>query len=347
MSFQVTVRQLDAPLAVEAGQTILDAALSAGQDYPCGCQSGNCGACKSVLLSGTVEMAPYSDFALTEEEKAAGMILACRAMPDSAVEVAWLEGDDIAMHPLRQLVCRVAALDDLTHDIRRVRLEVLQGGPFSFSAGQFAAVRFGDLPARDYSMANSPDDPMLEFHVRCMAGGTVSPYVRERLQVGDRVAVEGPRGISFLRESHTGPVLALAGGSGLAPIKCIVERALALGFRQPIHFYFGVRDERDLYLEDHFTALAARHPNLTFNPVLSEPSGPTARRSGFLADAVAADFQTLDGAKVYLAGPPVMVESCVAAVQRLGARREDCHADAFYTEADKQPAANRTKLETA
>ncbi len=335
MSFLVKVRQLAEPVTVALGQTILEAALAAGHDYPCGCQSGNCGACKSALLAGEVEMTPYSDYALTAEEKDSGLILACRSLPLGNAEIAWLEGDEIAAHPFRHLDCKVIGLDPMTHDIMRLRLEITAGGPYAFSAGQYAAVRFGDLPVRDYSMANQPDDPVLEFHIRCMAGGTVSPFVRNELAPGDPVRVEGPRGISFLREQHAGPILALAGGSGLAPIKSIVERALALERRQPIHCYFGVRDERDLYLEDHFKGLAARHGNLTFTPVLSEPEGATARRTGFLADAVAADFASLDGAKVYLAGPPVMVETCVAAVQRLGAARGDCHADAFYTEQDK------------
>ena len=335
MTFRVRVRQLPAPLEVAAGQTILDAALTAGYDYPCGCQSGNCGACKSVLLSGEIEMAPYSEFALTEAERTSGLILACRAVPWSEAEVAWLEPDEVAAHAQRKLICRVVAIDAMTHDIRRVRLEIQSGGPFSFSAGQFASVTFDGLPPRDFSMASASDEAVLEFHIRAMAGGSVSHYVREKLRVGDRVRVAGPHGISYLREKHAGPIVALAGGSGLAPIKAIVERALTLRLPQPISLYFGVRDERDLYLEEHFRALAARHNNLKFVPVLSEPSGQSTRRTGFLADVLAEDFATLDGAKIYLAGPPIMVETCVAVAAKLGARKEDCHADAFYTEADK------------
>jgi CDP-4-dehydro-6-deoxyglucose reductase/ferredoxin-NAD(P)+ reductase (naphthalene dioxygenase ferredoxin-specific) len=223
----------------------------------------------------------------------------------------------------------------MTHDIRRVRLAIDSGGPFDFSAGQYAAVTFPGQPARDYSMASQPGEAALEFHIRLVAGGKVSPFVLDALKPGDPVTVEGPRGISFLREHHTGPILALAGGSGLAPVKSIVERALALGMRQPIQLYFGVRDERDLYLEDHFRALEQQHPNFTFIPVLSQPSGATTRRTGFLADAVQADHSSLDGARAYLCGPPVMVETCMAALTAAGLRRENCHADAFYTEADK------------
>jgi len=338
MGFAVAVRQFDAPLDVETGDTILQTALNAGLPYPHGCQSGNCGACKSRLYSGEVEMSPYSEFALTDAEKNSGLILACRSVPWSDCEVAWLEQDEVVAHPLRKLTCTVRGLDRMTHDIVRVRLSIEAGGPFDFTAGQFAEVTFAGLPARDYSMANRPGDAGLEFHIREIPGGAVSAHANSALKVGDSVQVEGPHGIAYYRATHTGPIVALAGGSGLAPIKSIVETALAHGAGQPIHMYFGVRDAPDLYLEDHFSDLAARHPNLSFTPVLSEPGGSTAHRTGYLADVVAADFATapgLDGCKIYLAGPPIMVETCVERVRERGAADEDCHADAFYTEADK------------
>lgn len=344
MSFEVQIRRWPAPVAVETGGTILEAALDAGVPYPHGCRSGNCGACKSRLYRGDVEMSPYSEFALTDDEKAQGLILACRAVPWSDAEIGWLEDAEVVVHPRRRLDCRVVAIEDATHDIKRFRLEILSGGPFTFSAGQYAEVRFEGQPKRDYSMANRPDEALLEFHVRRVEGGTASRHAAERLKLGDHVEVEGPFGSSWLRENHTGPILAAAGGSGLAPVKSIVETALARGMRQPIRFYFGARAERDIYLMDDFAALAARHPNLQIVPVLSEPAGPAgpiARRTGYLADAIAADLADLDGWKVYLAGPPVMVETVTEAARARGARREDIHADAFYTEADK------AKLEAA
>ncbi len=336
MSHTVILRGMDAEIAVEAGETILDAALRNGLPFPFGCQSGNCGACKCALVAGGVELAPYSEFALEEGERLQGMILGCRAIPLADCTVALLETEELEVHPARELDCRVVAIDDMTHDIRRLRLEILSGGPFAFSAGQFASLRFPGLPARDYSMANRPDEALLEFHIRLVAGGAVTPHLRERLKVGDTLRVSGPMGTSSWRRRHTGPILAVAGGSGLAPIKSIVETALMSGARQPIRLYVGGRAERDLYLLDHFAALAARHSNLSVTPVLSQADGPTERRTGFLADALSADLADLDGWKAYLAGPPAMVESCVDALAMRGMARGDCHADAFYTEADKQ-----------
>jgi CDP-4-dehydro-6-deoxyglucose reductase/ferredoxin-NAD(P)+ reductase (naphthalene dioxygenase ferredoxin-specific) len=335
MSFTVKIRQSDAPLAVEMGETILVAALAADIDYPHGCQSGNCGACKSRLHAGEVEMSPYSEFALTDAEKDSGLVLACRAVPWNDCEIAWLEQDEAVSHPLRKLDCNVVAREHMTHDITRVRLSIEAGGPFDFTAGQYARVHFPGLPPRDYSMASLPGEDVLEFHIRMVPDGGVSTFVHNDLKLGDNVRVEGPYGISYLRQKHTGPIVALAGGSGLAPVKSIVESALADGAKQPIHMYFGVRAEQDVYLEDHFQTLARKHENFTFEIVLSDPEGATDRRNGYLVDIVADDFEDMDGSKAYLAGPPIMVETCVGKLKEMRVRNEDCHADAFYTEAEK------------
>jgi CDP-4-dehydro-6-deoxyglucose reductase/ferredoxin-NAD(P)+ reductase (naphthalene dioxygenase ferredoxin-specific) len=259
-------------------------------------------------------------------------------------EVAWLDEDDLIVHPRRILATKVASIDDATHDIKRVRLEVVSGGPFDFSAGQFASVTFENCAPRDYSMANVPGDPVLEFHVRRSAGATVSAYVAEKLKVGDPVRVEGPFGASHLRESHRGPIIAVAGGSGMAPIKSIVERALGLGMPQHIYFYFGVRAEHDLYLHEHFAEMAKKHPTLHFIPVLSEGDGLN-RRCGLVHEAVAADFDEFDGCKAYVAGPPVMVEAATKLMERRGMRRIDIHADAFYTAAEMASAGKKTGAE--
>ncbi len=344
MSFKVRIVQAERSIDVPTGATILGAALDAGISYPFGCQSGNCGACKSHLVKGEVTMEGYSEFALSDEEKARGLILACRAVPWEDSEVAWLEEDDLVVHPRRLLDCEVTGLDDATHDIKRIRLKIISGGPFDFSAGQFASVTFESCPPRDYSMANVPGDPILEFHVRRTEGGATSGHVFEKLKVGDPVRVEGPFGPSYLRETHRGPIIAVAGGSGMAPIKSVVERALQKALPQHIYFYFGVRSERDLYLHDHFARLAETHKNLHFIPVLSEGDSE-ARRQGLVHEAVAQDFDEFDGCKAYLAGPPVMVEAATKLFEQRGMRRIDIHADAFYTAAEMANAGKKTGAE--
>jgi len=335
MSHTVNIKQFDQPLVVPEGETILEAALEAGLDYPFGCQSGACGSCKSILLSGEVELREYQPFVLSDEEIEAGYTLACQAECKTDVEIAYMDPDEPANHLHRSLDTVVESVEQVTHDIKVVRITIPGGLDYQFTPGQFSQVTFEGLPGRDYSMANQPGESVVEFHIREVPDGNVSRHVANNLAVGDKVSVKGPYGVSYLRTKHRGPIIAAGGGSGLAPIKSIVEKALAENLPQPIHFYFGVRDEEDLYLEDHFNALAEKHENFTFTPVLSNPTGETSRRTGFVHDVLNADFDDFDGCKAYLAGPPIMVDSCVEIVCKKGLRIEDVHADPFTTEADK------------
>jgi ferredoxin-NAD(P)+ reductase (naphthalene dioxygenase ferredoxin-specific) len=329
LTHRVRIAALDRTIEVAEGETILASALRAGVNYPAACESGTCATCKSRLLAGEVRMLQHSPFALTAEERAQGLVLACVSLPLSDCVITHDDLSGLATPAVSTVMGRVVGLSDATHDIKRVVVEPL-GSVFTFLPGQFARLRFGTLPERDYSMASLPGETPLEFHVRLTPGGAVSAYVHGTLRSGDLLGMHGPFGTAFLRPEPPGPILAVAGGSGLAPICSIVGSALRAGVRRDIHLYFGVRDERDLYLEARFTGLARQHPNLHFVPVLSQPAEQTARRRGFLADVLREDLRDVSGWTAYLAGPPVMVETCEAALFSLGLARDRCHADPFY-----------------
>lgn len=331
---QVTIANAGVTLTARSSGTVLDAALEAGVPFPHGCRSGSCGTCKSRVIAGRVEMADgYDPAILDPTEVAAGLILCCRAKPRSDVTVEWLadseaDTDAAVAHPVRRLKAKVVDIEPATHALTRLRLEVV-GRPLAFSAGQYAELSFGRGPFRAYSMANRPDETPLEFHIRHLPGGVASGYVIRDLRVGEAVSLKGPYGTAYLRGEHDAAIVAVAGGSGLAPIKSIVATALARGLRRPIHLYFGVADERDIYAEAELRALEERHGNLRFVPVLSAPATPTRRRTGWVHEAVAADLPDLTGAVVYLAGPPPMVEAArLMAIER-GVRPNAIHADPF------------------
>jgi naphthalene 1,2-dioxygenase ferredoxin reductase component len=329
LTHHVRIAALGRTIEVAEGETILAAALRAGVNYPAACESGTCATCKSRLTAGEVRMLQHSPFALSAEERAQGLVLACVSLPLSDCVITHDDLAGLATPAVMTVAGRVVGLSDATHDIKCVMVEPV-GGAFDFLPGQFARLRFGGLPERDYSMASLPGETPLEFHVRLTPGGAVSAYVHGTLQLGDVLNMHGPFGTAFLRPEPAGPILAVAGGSGLAPIRSIVGSALRASVGRDIHLYFGVRDERDLYLEDHFKALARRHPNLHFVPVLSQPSEPTIRRRGFLADVLREDLRDVSAWTAYLAGPPVMVETCEATLFSLGLARESCHSDPFY-----------------
>lgn len=227
----------------------------------------------------------------------------------------------------RPMLYRVVSLEDVTPKLRVVRLGMVGRAPFRFAAGQYAKLAFGDQRPRDFSIASRPDEPELEFHVRHSNGGGASAYIARHLRVGDGVWVEGPYGDAWLRADHSGPILAIAGGSGLAPVKSIVETALLAGRHADISLYFGARDCRDLYLDRHFRRLVQRHKNFRYIPVLSEPRAPTTCRVGMVTDAVAADLCSCTGLKAYIAGPPAMIGAAIGLLSSLGIERADIHTD--------------------
>lgn len=333
-----TIRVLGDPprsAPVLTGETILASLLQAGVAFPHNCQAGNCGACKCELVEGDTLELPYSEYALSPEERAQNLILACRTQAWGDCTVRLLDAEELVLHPSRVLRCRLVAFGDLTHDIKQLKLSIEAGGPYSFSAGQHARLKFAPgIPERDYSMANRPDEETLEFHIRHVPRGQTSDYVFSCLHLGAEITVSGPLGNAYLRENHKGPILAVAGGSGLAPIKSIVETALRADPQRHVQLYFGARDERDVYLESQLTDLRKQHPNLTVHVVLSEASRPSARRQGLVTEAVSRDFASFEGFKAYVAGPPVMVEAMQRELRGRGVAVRDIHADAFYGQAD-------------
>ncbi|MFO1318979.1 MAG: 2Fe-2S iron-sulfur cluster-binding protein [Burkholderiales bacterium] len=328
---------LETSVSAEPGDTILDALLMAGVGFPYSCQAGNCGTCKCELLSGEVFELEYSEHALAPTQRARNIVLACRSQVWSDVRIRRLVEEDLIVHPSRVMRCRVTALDRLTHDIWRLRLDIESGGPYTFSAGQYASIEFPFAPGlpRDYSMANRPDESVLEFHIREMPQGAVSAGLGAKVKRGDTVRVSGPLGSAYLREAHAGPVIAIAGGSGLAPIRSILSTMRLRGGGASVHAYLGVRSERDVYGEAELEALVGELRASRVHVVLSDASSSSAnptrkRRIGLVTDAVNEDFDRLDGFVAYLAGPPPMVEAAVTLLESKGVARRDIHADAFY-----------------
>jgi CDP-4-dehydro-6-deoxyglucose reductase/ferredoxin-NAD(P)+ reductase (naphthalene dioxygenase ferredoxin-specific) len=307
---QITLEGYDRPVAVEAGDTILASLLRAGVSFPFSCQAGNCGTCKCELVSGDVLELEYSEHALSPEERAKGVILACRTQIWDDTTIRRIDAEELVLHPSRVLRCRVTALEDLSSEVKGLRLAVEAGGPFLFSAGQYAEVEFSAGASRHYSMANTPEEAELAFHVCHRPGGRTSSHVATRLRIGDHVKVSGPLGVSYLRDAHTGPVLLVAAASGLAPIESILRTLLARAHQAPVTLFFV----GELYHEALLRELASRHANFCYH--LRAP-----------ADA---DLGELEGLLVYMAGTPAVVEAATGLLVSRGVPRRHIHADAFY-----------------
>lgn len=197
---------------------------------------------------------------------------------------------------------RVHSLEGPNPEVRILRVETESRLPFA--AGQYARLRFGRLPARPYSMANRPDEPVLEFHVRIVHNGVVSGHVATRLRPGDAVTVEGPFGDAWLRDDGR-PIVAVAGSTGLGPIRSIVRTAVGRD-RRPARVYVGFRSEALVYGVRELARLAP------VEVVLSRPGGGTDRRTGLVHEALADDLPGLAGAAIHAAGPRPWSPRCAA-----------------------------------
>lgn len=321
------------PEPIQSGRLrVLEAALDAGVPFPHGCGSGECGTCKCQLTSGEVTMDKYSPDALSATERAQGMILACRARPVTDVNVRWLS-TAAAPLPIKKFRATVSHVGAIAHDVVLLVLKLPADLSFPFRPGQYAKLRFGNLPIRSYSMANQPGERELEFHIRLVPNGLVSQYVAREIEVGSVVEVRGPFGDAHWDDVHIakqGPLLLLAGGTGLAPILSVLDAALRDGVPpQQIHVYHGVRSERDLYAGDQLWA-ASKQQGFKFTPVYSQEAGTGGARSGNLHEVVAGDYPSLVSASIYTAGPPPMVDAVKHLSKTLGADATRVRADAFY-----------------
>lgn len=247
-----------------------------------------------------------------------------------------VDGGGARQYALRRAVGTVVQVQRVTHDIVRLRVAV-DGAPFMFAAGQYALVTFDGCAARPYSMANLPGDPLLEFHVRAVAGGAVSGRVFREVRQGDRVRLQGPFGAAFLREPTGEPILMIAGDVGLAPMKSILLAMLDDAGEEPgpIHVYHSVDEARDLYDADMVTR--AGGGCVHYVAIATSPSVEMVCRHGSVHGAIESDFRTLSGFKVYVAGPPSMVAACTSTAIALGARAGDVHAEAFHAALDRKP----------
>ena len=332
--FQIVVhgeQGASAEITVRKGETILDAGLREGLTLAYDCRNGGCGLCVCSVAQGAYEQRPYQVSALSGAQKARGQALMCCMEPseDMAIEVAY----DIGAQPQASEVhsATVVQMERLAEDVMLLVLELPEGKRLDFLAGQYINILLDDGQRRAFSFANRPHaSRQIELHVRLVPGGRFTTQVFEGMKVGDVLRFEGPRGQFTLRESDP-PILFVAGATGFAPIKSIVEDAFARGVQRTMRLYWGVRQPQDLYMLQRCEEWQREHANFTVVPVVSEPApgdGWTGR-TGLVHEAMLADFADLSGYEVYLCGSVRMVDAAVPAFIAQGLHEDACFSDAF------------------
>ena len=337
---QVYVEPFGATLTVGARETILKAALKAGLAYPHECQVGACTSCKSLLVEGEIKALTDFAYVLEMEEMQSGYILVCQSLAKSDLKIKVTSLDDgVAMIPARAFDGTLTAVSKLTRDILDVRITLSEA--MDYYAGQYANLSVPGVDgSRAYSFAEAPTEggtTDLSFHVRLIPGGAVSGWFADGDRVGANIGVEGPYGVFRLCGSEA-PILCIAGGSGMAPIKAMLEQGDHLGLSRPVVYLYGARTQADLYEDTLIDAFVSRWTApIRFLPVLSEEPDDSEWQGarGLVTDFIEAmdDFK-LTGCQAYLCGPPGMIDAALPILTNAGVRGRDIYFDKFTDRSD-------------
>jgi CDP-4-dehydro-6-deoxyglucose reductase len=329
---KVTIQSSGHQFQVKPSQTVLQAAIDAGVNLPYSCRNGACGTCKGKIISGKVTHDDYQNSAMTEAELEAGNSLFCCARPleDLVIECREIAG----IHGIkpRILPARVLKKEKLSHDIMSLFLQLPSSERLQFMAGQYVEFILKDGKRRAFSLANAPhDDAALELHLRLIPGGTFTEYVFNEMPEKAILRIEAPFGTFYLREESAKPIIFVAGGTGFAPIKGIIEHMIHTQSPRQILLYRGVRSLEDLYMDELCKRWAEHMPNINYIPVLSEPKPEDNwhGRTGFVHQAVLADIEDLSSFQAYVCGAPVMVDVAHKAFVEQGLNADEFFSDAF------------------
>jgi CDP-4-dehydro-6-deoxyglucose reductase, E3 len=328
--YTVTLPASSKSFPVAEGETVLEAARRAGLALPYSCLAGVCGSCKATLLSGHCHYPRNPPTALNAAEFARHQALLCQAVPLSDLVIAAREVASVADIPRRSLPLKLIAKDRLAPDVMRLDLIAPRGERLRYLAGQYLDILQPEGKRRAFSIANAPHDAEhIELHIRNVAGGGFTHFVFEELSIGSVLRVEGPLGTFVPREDSERPMIFMAGGTGFAPIKAIVEHFLHLGTRRRMHLYWGARTWSDVYLRELPERWAHESSVLRFTAVLSEAAATEGAQSGLVHEAVLNNHPDLSAVDVYMSGPPAMIDAGRRAFVQAGLPEDRLYYDSF------------------
>ncbi len=331
---EVRVSNADFSFEVPRRRLLLGSALDKGVAYPHNCRVGTCGSCKTRLVSGRIR--PLIDFALsplTAAELKQGYILACQSKVLTDLEVVAPIGRGGGV-PVQKVTGTVASAPCVGNDVIDLRLRL--DTAFRFQPGQWGSIGARDSEVRRaysfHTPAPAEGTTEVGFYIKKLPGGAFSEWLFAADRTGVELELLGPFGI-LGDHDESGHNVCVAGSTGLAPIICMVEDALAASPGSRFTVVFGVRREHDLFAIDRLEDLARRYPGrLRVVPMLShEPpeSGWTGGR-GLVTEALGPDVDhDVATAHAFLCGNAPMVDACERRLVELGVERDRIHADRF------------------
>jgi CDP-4-dehydro-6-deoxyglucose reductase len=310
------------------GKSILESARQQGIALEHSCRTGRCGVCKAQVCSGETEILQVEE-SLTAEDEANGFILTCCRAAKTDLQLDIEDLGELGSIQTKTLPCRIDALQFLSDDVVEVVLRTPPASHLVYLPGQYVDMIGKDGLRRSYSIANAPrEDGKISLQIRKVEQGQMSQYWFEEAKVNDLLRMEGPLGTFCLRKNNASQLILLATGTGIAPIKAMLEQLATThqaNAYSHIHLYWGGRTEQDIYWRPDFESLP-----LTFTPVLSRTPGWQGRK-GHIQQAVIDDGHDLSDAVVYACGSEAMIHNAHEQLVAAGLNSKYFYSDAFVS----------------
>lgn len=307
-------------------ETILSAAARQNLVLEHSCRTGRCGVCKASVLSGDTK-AIKEEVSLTDDEKEKGLILTCcrTAITDITLDIE--DQAELANIEIKTLPCRVNEITKLNNDVLEVTLRTPPNNTLEYLPGQYVDVIGAKGLRRSYSIANaSRNDKKIILNIRKVENGEMSDYWFNQAKVNDLLRLEGPLGTFYLRDKAAQNLILIATGTGIAPIKAILEKLEQYETQQfkNIYLIWGGRTQQDIYWQPVFKNLL-----LKFIPVLSRSEDSWQGEKGYVQEAVLKKEIDLAESIVYACGSEAMIHSAKELLTQNGLDKKHFYSDAF------------------
>jgi CDP-4-dehydro-6-deoxyglucose reductase len=322
-----------AVFTVNEGESVLNAALRQGVMLPYSCKNGTCGSCKGQLESGEVHYPFHPPMALSREEIGEGSALFCQAEPSEDLVIQVREIEAVRDIQIRKMPARVIEKTLMAPDVMRLKIKLPTAQRLQFLAGQYLEILLSDGKRRAFSIASPPQcEDEIELHIRHVDGGGFTGWVFDELKERDILRLEAPLGTFFVRNDQTDrPMIMMGGGTGFAPLKSMIEDLLAHDDKRPLHLFWGVGSQKELYMHEQALQWSDQNKHIQYTSALLEPSGDESGDSfsGFVHEAVLQQYSDLSGFDIYMSGPPAMIDAGRIEFLKNGAQRRRIFFDSF------------------
>ncbi|MDT8302628.1 MAG: 2Fe-2S iron-sulfur cluster binding domain-containing protein [Sedimentisphaerales bacterium] len=321
-------------LTVNGGRDLLSMLVAEKIFIPSACGGrGTCGLCKLKVLEGAGPLLPTEMPYLSKEEIESNVRLSCQVKVRNNLSI------DIPpeLFAVREYACKCTAITDLTHDMKQFSLELIEPKSIDYTPGQYIQLltpvykKSSEEVYRAYSISSDPaDKSSIELIIRLVPGGICTTYCFEYLKVGDEVMLNGPYGDFRLSETEA-PIIFIAGGSGMAPIKCILHYMKNTANKRKATYYFGANKVNELCLLEQMKKFESDLAYFRFVPVVS---GPGENENwdgevGLVTEAVQRILKNASDCEAYLCGSPGMIDASIKTLTELGMKEENIFFDKF------------------